>query len=245
MSELRRYLDRLAGRWLVVVALVAVGAGVGALYTWLAPPSYRSSTLVVATELQPGGDRRDVSFGQAYGRLVDQQTVLASAADSADITVDQARGAITSSTSPDSPMIEITGVANSPDQAANVVNAAAGAIVDIASARIPDTGVRLVVVSPGLPPDSPVSPDLLVDLAVGAAVGLLLGGFLLLGNPRPRSAGAGPDPSLPSMVPARAADPAPVAPPAPFAAANAARLVPTAAASDERNGTTPSPRPRD
>ncbi|MBN9737920.1 MULTISPECIES: Wzz/FepE/Etk N-terminal domain-containing protein [unclassified Pseudonocardia] len=261
MIAFRRNLDRLAARWLLVVLLVLLGAGAGLLYTYLTPPTYRSSALVVATELQPGGDRRDVSFGQAYGRLIDQQGILTSAAEAAGTTVEEARNSLASSTSPESPMIEITGTGATPVAAADMVNAAAAAIVDTAGTRLGDTGVRLLVLSPGVPPDQQISPDLTVDVAVGGAAGFLLGGLLLLGGPATRRRDGGPGvpwqrrndpPWPPEPAPGPALGPAPgqalgpVLGPAPGPVADTGdttRPVPTPERA-ERNGAAPSPTPR-
>lgn len=191
MGEMRKYLGRLVGHWAVVVVMVVVGGALGLLYTQRTPPSYTASSVLVATADPSLGDRRDVNFAQAYARLVGQQGVAAAAGAVAALPVDEVMASVRAATSPDSPMIEISGSANGAQRAADLVNAAAKATVDVAATRLADTGVRLIVLSPALPPPSPSSPDLVVDVAVGAAAGFLLGGLFVLGRGA-RPAGLGP-----------------------------------------------------
>ncbi|MDN5920678.1 MAG: hypothetical protein L0I76_37185, partial [Pseudonocardia sp.] len=207
---MQKNLEKLVRRWLVLVILVLLGGGAGALHAVLTAPTYQASTVVIATTTQPSGDDRAVGFAQAYGRLAGQQDIAASAAGAAKMPVSQARDALQTTTSPDSPMIEIVGSADTPDKSADLVNAAANAIVDVAGTRVNDTGVRLIVLSPAVPPDQPTAPVLGVNIAVGAACGFLLGGLFVLGRgerrPSARSGAAGTGPVPPGGTPGWPAD---------------------------------------
>jgi capsular polysaccharide biosynthesis protein len=180
VRELRKNFERLVGRWIIVVVAVMVGAGMGVLYANLVAPTYTASTVVVATADQSMGSERDVSFAQAYGRLVGQRDIAVLAEEAAGRPADAIRSAVQATTSPSSPIIEITGTGPTPRAAADTVNAVADQIVAVAGSRQVDTGVRLLVLSGATPPTTPSSPVLTVDVAVGAAAGFLLGGLAAL-----------------------------------------------------------------
>ena len=99
------------------------------------------------------------------------------------VSAEELQRAVRASSSPDAPVIEITGSASTARRSADLSNAVANGLISTANQRSADTRVRLVLLSPALPPSAPVSlrPDL--DTAVGAAAGLVLGGLALLARP--------------------------------------------------------------
>lgn len=192
MDELRHNLEKLLQRWVVLAITVVLGAGAGMLYAALTPPAYTTSAIVVVAQEEPGdGDGRDVSYAQAFGRLIGQQDITSRAGQATGFTADEVVAAVRATTSPDAPMIEVSGTAADPVRAADLVNAVAAELIRTASSSQADTGVRLFVLSPALAPVQSSSPDTVVGVAVGAAAGFLLGGlFVLASGGRP--AGGGP-----------------------------------------------------
>lgn len=208
-------------RFLPALLLVLLGAGGGLAYTSLATPQYSASAFVVVTATPPTGDRRDVSFAQAYGRVVGQQDVAKAAGEAVGMAPADVIEAVQARTSPDAPLIEITGTAPTAQGAADVVNAVANGLVAFAAGSTEATSVSLSVLSVATPPADPSSPNLTLDLAVGTATGVLLGALYLLatGGGRRRDtvtgldAGPAPGPSGPTPWPGHRAAPPYAGPP--------------------------------
>jgi capsular polysaccharide biosynthesis protein len=195
-----------AVRWWPVPALVFLGLAGGAGYSIAAPVQYSASAYVVATVTTsvstPQGDTQlALGFAQAYARITGQGDVLVPAAESTGHTLDWLRSHVQSSSSPNAPIIQITGTDASPADAAAVANAVAKSLAGYGDARSTETRVSVSVFSEALPPDQPATPGLSVDMTVGAAAGGLLGLFSVLSRD-PRGEG----------VPATTLIPAPNAP---------------------------------
>ena len=186
MVKAREILRRLIRRFGLLILLTLIGGTAGAVYGAVKTPTYTAKAYVVAV-----GDRGDsitaLNFAQAYGRIATSGPVLAKAgaslgADRSGLTD------VTASTSPDAPVIEVTATGTDAVHTAGVANAVAGALVDYGSARKADTHVSLGLLAGALTPGKPTSPKPPLELAVGAAGGLLIGGLAVLagvGRPAP------------------------------------------------------------
>ena len=170
------------GRWWLIGGLMVVGALAGVAYGLLRPPVYEAKAYVVAVSSESGGGSAAVSYAQAYARIADQEEVFASAADYGKAAPDELRRSVRASSSPDAPIIEITGSGRPASRSAELANMVANGLIDSANRTSVDTRVRLVLVSAAAPPATPSSPEPLLDVAVGVAAGLLLGGLVLLGR---------------------------------------------------------------
>jgi capsular polysaccharide biosynthesis protein len=232
VGELQRNLDRLLRRWVVLALTVVLGGAAGVLWAKVTPPTYTASAVLVATTIEATGDNRQNSFAQAFARLVGQPDISTAAADNVRLPAEQVRTAVQATTSPDTPLIELTGAADTPAKAAGVVNAVATAVVNVADSRQAETGVTLLMLTPAGPPTSPSSPKLAVDVAVGCAAGFLLGGLFVVATgarspasprppipapPRPTGPpnGGFPRRAVNGPVPPRGAPGKPPRPPAP------------------------------
>jgi capsular polysaccharide biosynthesis protein len=182
---------KLFRRWWPIGLLTMLSALSGLAYGVASDPVYTANAYVVVVAQNPG-DSLIVSYAQAYARIADQGATLNAAADASTGTasVRELRQQVQASASPDAPVIEIAGSANSARRAADMANLVANGLAITANAQSADTGVRLSLLSAAAPPADPTSPRLGLDVAVGAAVGLLLGGLALLAktdlSPRPR-----------------------------------------------------------
>lgn len=193
-------------RWWTVGLLFVIGAAAGLGYAALAPSAYTAKAYVAVVAQNPADSASAVSFAQAYARIADQADALnaAAAASSGTITPGLLRQQVQASASPDTPVIEITGSARSGRQAAQVANLLASGLIQTANNHAADTRMRLTLLSGAVPPMDPSSPRLPLDVAVGAAVGLLLGGLALMAGtsaPGPRgsprtSASSTPDAAI-------------------------------------------------
>ena len=182
-------------RWGVLVLLTVLGAGTGLAYALLRPPEYTAKAYLAVVAENPG-DTSAVSYAQAYSRIASQGDALQAAADASNgsASAQELRRSVLAAASPDAPVIELTGTADSADRAANLVNLVANSLTKTANTHTGDTRVRVALLSAAVPPADPTSPQLPLAVAVGAAAGLLLGGlaFLGLGERRAPDRAGGP-----------------------------------------------------
>ncbi|MFJ8625373.1 Wzz/FepE/Etk N-terminal domain-containing protein [Kitasatospora sp. NPDC093550] len=216
MTTPRRSARRLVRRWWPVALAVPLGAAAGAGYAVVSHPSYAANAYVLVVPQNPGEAATATNFAQAYGRLAGQPQVLAVAAAETGHTRAELESLVHGTTSPDAPMIEITGTGTSGEEAARTADAVAHSLVAFANTSSKDTNVRLVTLSPAAAPDKPTTPSGKLDVAVGGAAGLLLGALVMMtrrrgGTQAPEAAAASGSPDAP--VPAEpAAAPAPPRP---------------------------------
>ena len=170
-------------RWWLIGLLTILGVLGGLVYGLARDPVYTAKAYVVVVA-EDSSDSMAVSYAQAYARIADEGAALDAAAEAGNATasVDELRRQVRATASPDAPVIELTGSAGSADRAAYLANLVADGLVSAANKHRGDTRVRLTVLSAALPPIGPTSPSLALSVAVGAAVGLLLGGLALLGG---------------------------------------------------------------
>ncbi|MEV0532809.1 Wzz/FepE/Etk N-terminal domain-containing protein [Kitasatospora sp. NPDC050463] len=219
MSEPRRSVRSLARRWWPVVLAVPLGAAAGAGYAVVAHPSYAANSYVIVVPESQGESATAINFAQAYGRLAGQPQVLAAAAAETGHSRAELEALVHGTTSPDAPMIEITGTGARPPEAVRAADAVARSLVAFANASTKETGVQLVPLAPAAEPDKPTTPSAQLDVAVGAAAGVLIGALVMMTRrrgtePTPAAVaasgtGTGPAPTTPrprsEEAPARAA----------------------------------------
>jgi capsular polysaccharide biosynthesis protein len=206
MASTGEILTKLLRRWWVVALLAGLGAVAGYGFVRLADPTYIARAYVVAVARDPGNSTTAVSYAQAFARIVPQGDVVNAAAGASrgDASPAELRRQVQASTSPDAPVIEIAGSANTAEHAADLSNLMAAGLIGTANRHSADTRINLVLLSAADPPAEPASPRPVLDLAVGAAAGLLLGGLLVLagsGRARTRPTPAKPiatGPTLPT-----------------------------------------------
>ncbi|WP_369182902.1 Wzz/FepE/Etk N-terminal domain-containing protein [Streptomyces sp. Y1] len=180
MTTPRRSARRLVRRWWPVVLAVPLGAAAGGGYAAVSHPSYAASAYVLVVAQNPGEAATATNFAQAYGRLAGQPQVLAVAAAETGHSRADLEALVHGTTSPDAPMIEITGTGTRPQEAAQTADAVARALVSFANTSSRDTNVRLVTLAPAAEPDKPTTPSGKLDVAVGGAAGLLLGALVMM-----------------------------------------------------------------
>lgn len=154
-------------RWWPLPACAALGLVAGSAHGVLAEPEYAATTYLVAVAKQSADPTATVGFAQAYGRLATSISTLAYAQANAGVPAVQLPRHVRTETSPDSPMIGITGTAPRPGDAADIANAVADALSLNANGAAEDTGVRLVRFSHAISPLEPTSPLLPLSAGVG------------------------------------------------------------------------------
>jgi capsular polysaccharide biosynthesis protein len=171
-------LKRLVRRFGLLLVLTLLGATAGGLYGAYKTPTYTAKAYVVAIG-DPGDSINALNFAQAYGRVATSGPVKAIA--SPNLGTDRSGiDDVTASTSPDAPVIELTATGRSAAHAAAVANAMANALVSLGNTRKTDTKVTLALLAGATVPGAPTSPRPPLELAVGAAAGLLIGGLTVL-----------------------------------------------------------------
>jgi capsular polysaccharide biosynthesis protein len=173
-------------RWLPLALGLGIGLGGGLGYGLLAAPRYAATSYVVVVPRHAGDSATALGVAQAYGRVVSGSAVLAGAQADARVTAAGLKTRVTAATSPDAPMISITGTASRATPAARIANAVARSLATTANRDAPSTGVRLLLFSPAAPPAAPASPSPVLSASVGTSAGGLLGALALLVRPRER-----------------------------------------------------------
>jgi capsular polysaccharide biosynthesis protein len=174
----REILRRLVRRFGLLLLLTLIGGGAGALYGAVKTPTYTAKAYVVAIG-DPGEAISALNFAQAYGRVATSGPVLVKAA--ARLGGDQSGlSRVTAATSPDAPVIEITATGVSAAHSADLANAVANSLSEYGSTRKSETHVSLALLAGATTPLRPSSPKPPMELIVGAAGGLLIGGLAVL-----------------------------------------------------------------
>lgn len=205
----REILRRLVRRFGLLLLLTLIGGGAGAVYGAVKTPTYTAKAYVVAIG-DPGEAISALNFAQAYGRVATSGPVLATAGTR--LGTDQSGlSRVTASTSPDAPVIEITATGPSAAHSTNLANAVANSLAEFGSTRKSETHVSLALLAGATTPVRPSSPKPPMELAVGAAGGLLIGGLAVLaGVGRPSTASPATSPASSSAEDRAADEDAPV-----------------------------------
>ena len=174
-AELLRRILRQGG---VLAATVLIGALAGVLYGTYKAPTYTADAHVVVVATAPEDDTTAVKFAQAYGRIAGDAVVLTTTPlAQGGRPVSSLRQQVRVATSPDAPLIQITGSAPNATEAARVANEVAESLIIFGNSRSTQTRVRVSSFAQASAPDSPTSPNKPLAIVVGVAAGVLVGGF--------------------------------------------------------------------
>lgn len=173
---------RKALRALGLVALLLlpiVGGLAGYAVALVTPPRYtaESYVLMISTgtgEVTPG------DIAQAVSRVATSESVLA-AGDSDELVLAAREDQLTASASPDAPLVELSATASSAADAAALANDLADAVELHMTTNTGIDEVRASIFASASEPAEPSSPNVLVNVVAGVALGLLLAavGFVL------------------------------------------------------------------
>ncbi|MFJ9548419.1 YveK family protein [Streptomyces erythrochromogenes] len=182
--------------WWPLPACAVLGLAAGGAYGVLKAPEYAATSYVVAVPDDTTEPATALGFAQAYARIATSSSTLAYAQPRAGITARELRTQVRAETSPESPMIAITGTSKSPAEAADIANAVADALSLSSNQAAKNTGVQLLLFNQAVAPTDPASPSAAISGAVGLCAGGLLGGLWLLARPgrarRPEEGTAAP-----------------------------------------------------
>lgn len=186
---LREYALILRKYWVLVTISALLGIIVGAGVSLLVTPQYQSRTQLYVSVRSDGG-ALDMVQGATYSRqVVNSYVTVVSSSVVLDPVVEELQLEMTgeelaeyvSASSPaDSALIDITAISPSAEQAAQIANAVGDSFQNVVQTQLePETPagspVSLTTTQTALEPDSPVSPNVPVNLALGLLVGLAVG----------------------------------------------------------------------
>uniref|UniRef100_A0AAU2JRF0 Lipopolysaccharide biosynthesis protein n=1 Tax=Streptomyces sp. NBC_00049 TaxID=2903617 RepID=A0AAU2JRF0_9ACTN len=172
-----------APMWWPLPACALIGLAAGGAYGVLKAPEYAATSYVVAVPDDTTEPATALGFSQAYARIATSSSTLAYAQPRAGIDARKLRTQVRAETSPESPMIAITGTSKSPSEAADIANAVADALSLSSNQAAKNTGVQLLLFNQAVAPSEPASPSAPISGAVGMCAGGLLGGLWLLARP--------------------------------------------------------------
>ncbi|MBD1590424.1 polysaccharide biosynthesis tyrosine autokinase [Arthrobacter sp. S1_S22] len=182
--ELKDYVRVIRRRWLTIVAFTLIGLGLAAAYTFLKTPLYQSTSQLFVS-VKAGASAADVSqsndFAEkrvtSYVTLATSDRVLEGAAQELGLSggARELVGKVTASTPAQTVLIDITATDPDPQQAVRIANASAKQLIAAVNAVEDVNIVRLSVFEEATAPGPPVSPRVPINLALGTALGLVLG----------------------------------------------------------------------
>jgi succinoglycan biosynthesis transport protein ExoP len=189
--DFQDFMAALRRGWKVLVGLVVVGAVVGGVLALTAQSTYRSVskvyislTGVESPQELLGASSYARQQAPAFAELVTSDAVLQPVADDLGESgsLQDLRSDVSARAVENGPIVEITALAGSGQDAADLANSAADALIDTATTLDGggDTGLELSVIQQGPVADDPVTPNLPVNILLGVLVGLVLGLLVVL-----------------------------------------------------------------
>ena len=188
--DLRDYARVLRKRWVSIVLLTILGIGAAALLTYVTPKSYTATTQSFVAISNSGSSSSDILSGatfaqqrvKSYTQIVDSPEVLQPVIDQLHLnTTVQALATRVSASSPlDTVLIEVQVKDGQAHQAADIANATSrqlGTVVENLEtpAGATSSPVKVTLTNPAVAPAGPSSPRPVLNLALGALIGLALG----------------------------------------------------------------------
>lgn len=187
--ELSDYIRVLRKNWLVIVVLTLVGLGAAAAYSLTRTPVYDSSSSV-AVSTQTGGTASDIQQGanfaqtriNTYVGLVTTPIVLNPVIADLDlgVTAEALAKQVSASSALNTTIITISVSDPDPVASADLANAVAASLSKVVPEIEPEIAeggspIRLTRISDAQPALAPASPNVPLNLALGALIGLALG----------------------------------------------------------------------
>lgn len=190
--ELREYIRILHRHWIIIVSVTALAAAAGLGWSLLKTPVYEATTqLYVAVRASDSGVVGELAQGTTYARqavtsfvdVVDSAVVLDRVIDELGLHTTSERLAprLSASVPANTVIISITVSDEEPTQAAAIANAVGRNFTDVVVGQLekPDgtapSLVRIKTIQPALVPATPSSPNLPLNVGLGALIGLIVG----------------------------------------------------------------------
>lgn len=187
--DLRDYLRAARERWILVAVMFLLSVSAAAATSFLVTPQYAATTrLFVSTPASADGNTQYQSnlFSQeralSYAEIIRGKRVAQMVIDSLDlpVTAEQLASQVTAEVVPETVLLDATVTDASPAQAETLANAVSAAFIALVNElETPDGAasatVTVTVVESADQPNAAVSPNIPLNVGLGALVGLLLG----------------------------------------------------------------------
>jgi capsular polysaccharide biosynthesis protein len=171
------------GRWrgvafvILVVLLPVIGGVAGYFVATYTPKQYTAHAYVLISNSGADTDVTSSQLAQATARVATGASVLTSGRASSALLAAAADGDLAASSSPDAPLVDLSATAGAPSTAADLANQLAEAVSEHTTG-LKATKVTSRIFASAAPPAHPSSPNTLVDVAAGIALGVVLGGVI-------------------------------------------------------------------
>ncbi|GIG29365.1 YveK family protein [Cellulomonas marina] len=190
---LQDFFQAVRRRWWVVAACLVVGLVVASILAATTPQRYRASSQLYVS-VSGATTASELATASTYARqqapafasLVGSTAVLegVSAGLGGSRTADELRGTVAGSASDGSPIIVVSALAPSADEAVQVVDLTTENLIATAqelagTAPTSAAALQFTVIQPGQSSGSPVTPNWELNLALGALAGLVVGLLLV------------------------------------------------------------------
>lgn len=188
-GELARYFGILKRWWWLLIAATAFAGTAAFFVTKQIQPTYRATATLLINQVQQPGTLayNDVltseRLTQTYKALVTTRPVLEAAAESdvdGRITEEQLAQKVSASVVTNTQLVTISVTDHDPERAASLTNLVLVAFVKQTTFPTPAAASATVVAESAVAPAAPFSPNMKLNVALAAAVGLLLAGGLVL-----------------------------------------------------------------
>jgi succinoglycan biosynthesis transport protein ExoP len=192
--ELRDYARILRRRWSSIVIVTLAMVALAATITLVITPKYTATTRLFFA-VQGGESVTDLAQGSSYAEnqmtsyaeVATSPLVLDPVIDALDLNISakELAESVTASVPAKTVILEITATDVDPSQAARIANGVGAQLSKVAAGLAPERpdggeAVRSTILAQAQVPMSPSSPDVLRNLSLGAAFGLLLGAAVAL-----------------------------------------------------------------
>jgi len=165
------------GFWLILLGIF-LGVGTASLVSQLVPPIYRSDVhlLVVSTADGDGPITDLTTYTQTYSELATAPEVVGEdVAETGIVEPQNLEEVINTEVRTNSPLFKVIASSRNPEDASELANTLGVSIEDRTANLADNTGYRAKVIARAEPAEQPAWPNLALNIAVGAGIGLLLG----------------------------------------------------------------------
>lgn len=194
--EFREYVALLKKYWVLILCTTLAGLALGTGYSFLATPEYQSRTQLYVS-VQSAGSTGELMQGATYStqvvnsyvNVVKTSVVLDPVIDELGLDTTSAKlaSSINASAKPTTALIDIAVTDNSPKRSAEIADAVGESLKRVVQSQLEHDPegkkslVNLTTTQKAIEPDSPVSPNRLLDILIGLFLGLAVGiGYALL-----------------------------------------------------------------
>jgi capsular exopolysaccharide synthesis family protein len=187
---IHEFVRLLRSRWLIICVTTAVAVGAVAAVSLLTTPQYQASARLFVSTSTASGDASEIYSGTlssqqrvlSYTKLLTGETVAQRTIDKLhlDMTAEALRAKVSATAAPNTVLIDVSVLDPSPDRARDIANALSDEfVVMVRELETPPDGqtpaARVVVEQHATVPDDPTFPKTTRNVAIGLAVGVMLG----------------------------------------------------------------------